>query len=307
MANTKKYDYAQICSERGYEYLYEKNPKVFIRDVFGFTHAIDRLNLAKGCSVGFKSVIENKTEYFKAIFKAKHGDQSNLFSFDNFEYIKSLEYSSVKCLKHGSYKTKPNWLLSRGHHCEMCAEDSRGNRKFLGEKGFIEKSRLVHGDKYDYSLVNYNGCREYVLLKCPVHGKFKQIPYYHLAGNGCPECGKDTGGYSATDYAKVCPKGSNVYLLKLHNNREMFYKIGISKNVHNRAVDIQGQSSYKVEVLTSKFFESASVAFYLEKILHSVFKNMSYTPQDKFQGYTECFKYIDKDEFEELTSEFFKL
>ena len=53
---------------------------------------------------------------------------------------------------------------------------------------FIEKAQLVHGEKYDYSLVNYIKSNEKVIIICPIHGKFEQRPNTHLNGCGCPVC-----------------------------------------------------------------------------------------------------------------------
>ena len=53
---------------------------------------------------------------------------------------------------------------------------------------FIEEARKVHGNKYNYSKVQYvNNCTK-VCIICPEHGEFWQQPNSHLNGNGCPEC-----------------------------------------------------------------------------------------------------------------------
>lgn len=62
--------------------------------------------------------------------------------------------------------------------------------KKITTEGFIEKARTVHGDKYDYYRVEYNGALKKVVIICPKHGEFKQTPHNHLHGQGCPECGK---------------------------------------------------------------------------------------------------------------------
>lgn len=46
----------------------------------------------------------------------------------------------------------------------------------------------VHGDRYDYSLVEYINNRSNIKIVCPVHGVFEQTPYNHTKGSGCPEC-----------------------------------------------------------------------------------------------------------------------
>lgn len=304
MSANKMYDYVQICSERGYKYLYEDNPYIYVMDEFGFTHKMQRTNFHRGISLGFNGVQGEKSEYFKHIFKLKHGDQSNLFMFGEFKYTKSLDYTTVVCNKHGEYRTKTNWLLTRGHHCEACAEERRGERNFLGNDGFVSKASRVHNGKYDYSLSEYLGARKYIKILCADHGVFEQILYYHLAGNGCPECGKMTGGYGASDYEKICPYGSNVYLMRVENKNEMFYKIGISKQPFKRANDISNSSEYSVSVLSYIYHKDAKMIWTIERELHDLFKQFKYYPQSKFEGHTECFSYIDTDEFTSLCKEY---
>lgn len=53
---------------------------------------------------------------------------------------------------------------------------------------FINKSRKVHNDKYDYSKVKYINSYTHVCIICPEHGEFWQIPNSHKRGNGCPKC-----------------------------------------------------------------------------------------------------------------------
>ena len=159
---------------------------------------------------------------------------------------------------------------------------------------------MKHGDKYDYSLVDYDGCREYIKVVCPEHGVFEQVPYYHLAGNGCPDCGKLLGGFSKRDYVAACPYGSYIYLMKLERKSEMFYKVGISKNPTVRARSISNESGYDVNTISSKFLSNAAFVFDLEKELFRLFKDFSYRPQLSFAGETECFSYINSCEFDEL-------
>jgi len=62
------------------------------------------------------------------------------------------------------------------------------SRKFT-LKDFIVKSRAIHGDKYNYSLVNYKGIDLKVEIICPIHGLFFQTPNGHINRKaGCSEC-----------------------------------------------------------------------------------------------------------------------
>lgn len=54
---------------------------------------------------------------------------------------------------------------------------------------FIRRARDVHGNRYDYTKVFYVAARSKVVIICPEHGEFKQIPAGHLSGRGCHECG----------------------------------------------------------------------------------------------------------------------
>ena len=60
----------------------------------------------------------------------------------------------------------------------------------LTTEEFIKKARAVHGDKYDYSKVEYVNNQTKVCIVCPEHGEFLQRPIDHLKGHECSECGK---------------------------------------------------------------------------------------------------------------------
>lgn len=63
--------------------------------------------------------------------------------------------------------------------------------KKLTLSDFIEKSRKLHGEEYDYSLVNYSNSRTKVCIICFKHGQFWQTPTDHyLSGCGCQKCDK---------------------------------------------------------------------------------------------------------------------
>ncbi len=53
---------------------------------------------------------------------------------------------------------------------------------------FIEKAKETHGDKYDYSKVDYKNSKTKICIICPEHGEFWQFPSNHLHGWGCIMC-----------------------------------------------------------------------------------------------------------------------
>lgn len=53
---------------------------------------------------------------------------------------------------------------------------------------FISDAIKVHGDKYDYSKVEYVNNRTKVTIICPIHGAFEQNPKSHINGHDCSRC-----------------------------------------------------------------------------------------------------------------------
>ncbi len=61
----------------------------------------------------------------------------------------------------------------------------------LTKEEFIRRSKLIHGDKYDYSLMVYDGCKIKTKIICDEHGIFEKTPYDHInKKEGCPLCRK---------------------------------------------------------------------------------------------------------------------
>lgn len=60
--------------------------------------------------------------------------------------------------------------------------------KRLTTEDFIERAKAVHGDRYDYSRVEYENTATTIVIGCIEHGGFEQIPRNHLSGAGCPNC-----------------------------------------------------------------------------------------------------------------------
>ena len=87
--------------------------------------------------------------------------------------------------------------------------------KLTTEK-FKEKAIAKHGDRYDYSLVEYVNNKTKVKIICRIHWIFWQTPDNHHRGQGCPECGRvkfvrkkdalhtNKKCYSLTCYTPVC-------------------------------------------------------------------------------------------------------
>jgi hypothetical protein len=121
------------------------------------------------------------TEEFIQKAKLIHGDK---YDYSKVNYEHSKKYVIIICKKHGEFLQKPNCHLS-GDGCCKCGGNCKSNTS-----EFIKKAKLIHGDKYDYSKVNYVNQSTKVCIICLEHGDFLQSPKNHLKGNGCYQCAR---------------------------------------------------------------------------------------------------------------------
>ena len=105
------------------------------------------------------------------------------YDYSKVEYIKAKEKVCIICPIHGEFWQKPDSHLS-GAKCPKCSHQSY---KYTTEE-FIEIARKIHGDKYDYSKVEYINRLTPVCIICPIHGEFWQKPREHFKGKGCQKC-----------------------------------------------------------------------------------------------------------------------
>lgn len=120
-----------------------------------------------------------------------HGDKYDYPNF-NKEYKTTSSKITCVCKKHGVFKSTADKLYGRGCGCPQCASELNGFNKRLTTEEFINKSKVIQGDKYDYSKVEYKTSNDEVCIICPEHGEFWQVAWTHLAGSGCPKCNEST-------------------------------------------------------------------------------------------------------------------
>ena len=138
---------------------------------------------------------------------------------------------------------------------------------------FIKKAKEIHGDKYDYSKVEYKNSNTKVCIICPEHGEFWQLPYHHLHGCGCSKCrskkmtltteefierAKEIHGdkydYSKTEYVdnktKIC------IICPIHGE---FWQIPLN-HLQNKGCPYCGKTK---KYTTKEFIESAGAPIFL--------------------------------------------
>jgi hypothetical protein len=117
--------------------------------------------------------------------KEVHGDK---YDYSKAIYIHNNIPIDIICRSHGIFQQKPvNHLTGRG--CRSCGRETQGY-KCLTQQEFLQRATEIHGDRYDYSKVDYKHSKAKIEIVCPIHSKsFFPTPNCHLNGSGCPECG----------------------------------------------------------------------------------------------------------------------
>ena len=199
-----------------------------------------------------------KTKKFIKKSKLIHGDK---YDYSKVEYIKSSEKVIIICPEHGEFEQLAGGHL-RGQNCKKCYHKSR----LIPLKDWIEKSNLIHNNKYDYSKVEYKHSEDKVIIICPEHGEFIQRADAHKQGSNCFKCGK------------LSYKNSRSY-----NNLTFIEK---AKQIHNNKYDYS-----KVEYINSK---SKIIIICPE---HGEFEQLSNSHLQN-KGCSKCINIISKSEQE---------
>ena len=135
----------------------------------------------KGCGcIDCEKKRKKTTNSFIQEAIAVHGER---FDYSKVVYKNNRTRVCIICPVHGEFWQTPGGHLGGKSGCRICADCAQ-----LSTEEFIRRSRIVHGNKYDYSMVIYGGNKKKVDIICPVHGNFTQRPNRHMRGDGCPNC-----------------------------------------------------------------------------------------------------------------------
>ena len=145
-----------------------------------------------------------------------------------YNYLETKYYNmrtkiKIICCEHGEFFQKP-LVHIQGQGCRKCGNSIISKKLFKGLNTFLLDACKVHGEKYDYSKVEYTGKGNKIKITCKTHGEFNQTPNAHLQGAGCPKC----GGTIKRNKEDLINTFNNV-----HNNKYdyslMVYKNGLTK------------------------------------------------------------------------------
>lgn len=165
---------------------------------------------------------------------------------ERFEYHHSVYSGLTKpiqicCKQHGLFRTTPkSHLYTRSGGCPDCLAKILKNALQLSEADFLKRAKEIHGDRYEYQIVEYDGRHTKVTIVCPDHGRFCMRASRHLEGRGCRRCAFDrfqqVRRLSFWDFveAVVSTHGAHRYDYQLSNHVNHSSKIKIHCPIHGQ-------------------------------------------------------------------------
>jgi len=160
----------------------------------GIIEQTPRTHLENDCKKCCMQKRAKTTEDFINESKIVHGD---LYEYSLVNYINRVKKVKIICKEHGIFEQIP-YLHLKGCICYKCF----AKNKCESTEDFIEKSKIIHGDKYEYFLVKYENVTTKIKITCKTHGVFEQSPSSHLRGFGCQICKNSKGEEKISEFLK---------------------------------------------------------------------------------------------------------
>ncbi|GIE35450.1 hypothetical protein Ait01nite_084950 [Actinoplanes italicus] len=147
----------------------------------------------QGCpECGFRRISVARAGNLEAFLERAFVVHGSRFDYGGTVFAGSHVKVTILCREHGEFQQTPASHLN-GSGCPSCGVQARRIAIAGTTDLFVTRSRVVHGDTYDYSSVDYRNAMTRVAIGCPRHGRFLQVPPVHLAGSGCPRCSTSKG------------------------------------------------------------------------------------------------------------------
>lgn len=191
-------------------------------------------------------------ETLKIRFNEIHGEGT--YDYSEIDHQGTTKPVTIICRKHGRFQQCPREHF-QGSGCQQCSLDKKRAKKGLTKPKIIVTTescvadfKVLNGDLYDYSEVDYRGNVTPVTIICSKHGKFKQTPAQHRLGSGCPHCAREIRALKRTvpfsrfraSAAKTHGEGTYTYIEDSYKGMES--SITIICKVHGEFK--QGASSH---------------------------------------------------------------
>jgi ssDNA-binding Zn-finger/Zn-ribbon topoisomerase 1 len=123
------------------------------------------------------------------MFKSVHGSR---YTYDDRTFVNVTSKMRIYCEEHGWFLQNPN-LHYTGSGCKQCGYVETAEKTKINFESFLERSKKVHGERYQYDNNDWVDIFSPVTIICKKHGDFLQNPRNHYRGSGCPKCNSSRG------------------------------------------------------------------------------------------------------------------
>jgi hypothetical protein len=158
---------------------------------------------------------EYTQEDFIILSEEKYG--KGVFKYNLLVFINMKTPVILICRLGHQFETSPEVHLraeSLGG-CKECQACACSLRNSYTQGQWVELAHSKHDSYYTYERTVYNGSGEKVIITCPRHGDFEQMPTSHLCGCGCPACGIERSAQSKfltdEDISYIFAKARNIH------------------------------------------------------------------------------------------------
>jgi hypothetical protein len=179
------------------------------------------------------------TERFVEGARRVHGD---MFSYNLVVYKTVHENVRIVCNSCNCvFEQLPSNHLRSKEPCPKCSGRS------VDTSEFIRRAQEKHGDLYDYSESIYVNASSRLIIICPYHGPFEQLPPVHWSGSGCQKCRRSFGHEvirSALSEAGVI--FGEEYLLRYGGGMPLWFDFAILQDgACVGAIEFHGEQHYR--------------------------------------------------------------
>ena len=216
----------------------------------------------------------NPTEYFMNQLREVHPEIAK--QIEPASEYKAMKQKMLFKTKFGLVSFAPDALI----HGSVPSVRSAVDRKDYMRNQLL----YLYDNKYDFKILSTNRHEGKCILICPEHGEVEIDNDYIFEGCGCLKCNTNW------------EKSDTLYVVKLTNSQESFYKLGIT-HLDNKGRPKRYKQyrklGYEVEELYLHTFDSYQACFDKEFQLKQLIKPHLYQPKVwANDSSTECF---DKD------------
>lgn len=162
------------------------------------------------------------TEEFIALSKKIYGE--NKYDYSKVDYInKDIKVCIICNNCKQMFWQIPNHHLQGHEGCKKCISQKRKHSQRKTQEEFLEKAKIVHGNKYDYSKVVYINSHTPIKIFCnECKTWFYQLPQHHLQGSGCQRCNINRKRKSQEEFIKEA--------ISIHGNKYDYSNINYTNN-----------------------------------------------------------------------------